>query len=645
MKLIGMQLKNFKGVREYAFSTNGMSVNVFGNNATGKTTLFDAFCWILFGKDSLNRSEFGIKTLDKEGKEIPHIEHEVHVKLLLDNGDAVELRRVFKEKWSRKRGAAEETFSGHTTDYYIDGVPVKEKEYSKFISELMDDKAFKLLTNPLYFNEVMRWDERRNLLIKTFGGITDEAVLESDDRFKALLNGRRDIEDYNKVVIARKREINKLIDEITVRIDEATQSATSMDPIDTAILANELQAAKEAEATLTLEMQEYKRQSPQQVKQKALKELHGEYADAERAFLSKKMIVVNKLNDSYLEQLSLVTKTKEKYDEKLKQYNLSECRIEDLEKLKQKLVDEWNEYPKKYEGDSVCPTCGQDLPAEQVERAIELFNLNRSRKLAKLNEIGKNCNDEIASLQEKLANIEVEIEQLVSERDSYKIACDVAQSNLKEAQDNKFEDTDEAKSLIVKIETLSKEVSDASAVSVDDELIGRLKMATLKREQLEKDYGAAEATNMALKRVAELAQKQSDLVSEYDGLEKQSYLLEEFTRAKVTMLERVINRNFKHAKFKMFNHLVNGGIEETCEVMYDNVPYTALNNAAKINIGLDVINAFTKALGVSAPIFIDNAEAVVNFLETDSQLILLTVSSNDNELRIEQYITGVSEEE
>ena len=111
-------------------------------------------------------------------------------------------------------------------------------------------------------------------------------------------------------------------------------------------------------------------------------------------------------------------------------------------------------------------------------------------------------------------------------------------------------------------------------------------------------------------------------------------MCERFTAIKSTMLEQSINANFKYVEFKLFNDLINGGVEETCEATVNGVPYGAINHAAKINAGLDIINALQAIYKVSAPIFIDNAEAVVDFLNNDAQLIKLYVSAEDKKIKI-----------
>ena len=223
MKLTKLELLNFKGLKSFAINLNG-DVVIRGDNATGKTTVFDSVCWLLFGKDSLDRADFEIKTLDG-GEPIHKVNHEVTGTFTLDEGGTVELKRVYREKYSSPRGG-EVTMTGHTTDYFVDGVPKKEKEYKEIVNALIDEGIFKLITNPLYFNETYSWQNRRKLLLEMCGDIDDISVINSRDdlrRLAELLEGRT-VDDYRKVVAAKKTAINKELDMIPVRIDEAMRN-------------------------------------------------------------------------------------------------------------------------------------------------------------------------------------------------------------------------------------------------------------------------------------------------------------------------------------------------------------------------------------------------------------------------------------
>ena len=136
------------------------------------------------------------------------------------------------------------------------------------------------------------------------------------------------------------------------------------------------------------------------------------------------------------------------------------------------------------------------------------------------------------------------------------------------------------------------------------------------------------------KRILELEENQKKLSAEYENIEQETFLIEDFIKAKVELLNEKINKKFKLATFKMFESQVNGGLKECCEVMYNNIPYKALNNAARLNVGLDIINTLTKHYNVTAPLFIDNAEAVTTFIDSDSQIIKLIVTEGVKALEV-----------
>lgn len=229
MRLISLSLNNFKGIRNFTLDAQGEDVSVYGDNATGKTTLSDAFMWLLFDKDSANRKDFEIKTLGPDGKPEHGLDHSVEAVLELEDGSHLALKKVFKEKWTKKRGSATAEFTGHTTDHFIDGVPVKKGEYDARIANIASEDIFKLLTSPTYFNEHLHWQDRREILLQVCGDISDGDVLDSlatlqnKDQMLALTNilNTRSLDDHRKIIQARRTEINKELDKIPVRIDEA----------------------------------------------------------------------------------------------------------------------------------------------------------------------------------------------------------------------------------------------------------------------------------------------------------------------------------------------------------------------------------------------------------------------------------------
>src|SRR5690625_2233585 len=241
IKLLNLKLSNFKGIKELEIDINGNDTRVYGDNGTGKTTIFDAFVWLLFNKDSNNNSNFDIKTLDNDGNVIHRLDHEVEATLLID-GKETTLKKVYKEKWTKRRGSVTESFSGHTTDYYINGVPSKKKEYDDMIQSIVDEDVFQLITNPSYFNEVLHWKDRRELLLKIAGDITDEDVIASNKDLAKLLdvlNGNS-IDDHKKIIAAKRREINKKLEEIPTRIDEIHRNLPDVSHLDETQLKSDI---------------------------------------------------------------------------------------------------------------------------------------------------------------------------------------------------------------------------------------------------------------------------------------------------------------------------------------------------------------------------------------------------------------------
>ena len=179
-----LTLVNFKGVRNLTLDFNHVT-NIFGDNGTGKTTVFDSFMFLLFGKDSTDRKDFEIKTLDKNNKVIPQIEHEVSA--IIDvNGEEIIIKRILKENWVKKRGSLDAEFSGNVTEYFWNDVPKQQKEYQDKIASILDETVFKMITNPLAFNS-MKWPDKRSALIELVGNVSDAVIAGNDKMFVDLL--------------------------------------------------------------------------------------------------------------------------------------------------------------------------------------------------------------------------------------------------------------------------------------------------------------------------------------------------------------------------------------------------------------------------------------------------------------------------
>jgi len=647
IELKKLELLNFKGIKELTIEF-GKETNIFGRNETGKTTVFDSFTWLLFGKDSANRSDFNIKTLDKNGEFIHGLDHQV-TGILLVGGKKVILRRLLKENWVKKRGSAEAIFSGNTTEYFINEEPKKEKDYKEYINSLIDENVFKLLTNPMYFNVNTSWQDRRKILLQIVGDVSDEEVINNSKKLKdlpGLLNGNS-IDSFKTIIASKKKKLNEQLKAIPIRIDEINRNLPVLaEGVDYELLEKE-RASIKGELNVVesqLENQQriaddfIKRQSELSIKKNRLKDLE----------LQIEKDSMKALNDMNIKLIELGYK-KDNLERKIKQD--AEIIAKNQDEI-QKLQDEMQKYRDEYkvvfeepfnEPDKenfVCPTCKQDLPKEDIERQIsEMLANYKSNKLKRLEEISnqgkwrkakvEQLQDESDSLNIAIQNNEAELAKLDEEIKATQAALN-AEKNKELNVD--YRSNTEYAALEDEIKKIEKNLlpinQDGRVRQKREELQDRLQEinTVLSNKQVIEDSKL---------RIKELEDEERIFSQQIAELEGQEFLAEEFIKAKVSMLENKINNTFKYVTFKMFDIQINGGITETCQALIKGVPFADANNAAKYNAGIDIINALSKFYGTTAPVFIDNREGIIELIDTDSQIINLIVSKEDKVLRVE----------
>ena len=581
MKLLRETLTNFKGIRDYTFSPEGGSVSVSGDNGSGKTSLLDGFLWVLLDRDSAGHRDFELKTLDASGAAIPMLEHSVEIEIE-HQGQRRQLKKTLSENWVKARGSATAEFSGHRTAYEIDHVPLQKKEYDAAISAMCDETLLRSLTDPQYFAAKLPWQQRRRILLELCGDISDAELIAGDARLAeltALLAGRS-IEDFRRQLAARKTLVNNELRALPVRVDEASRAMPAA--VDEA--ENESENGAEVEAAAGRETSS--------AGAAQLARLQAE-ADAQRAAL----------------QQLLQRREQAGADLAANQRRQRELR-ESLERVATHLAEkraEWNRVSSRsfvWDNPSVCPSCGQAIPTELAaaarQKAEARFAAEQARQLQRLTGEGQ-------ALLAKQQQQEQELQML---------AASLPQQEAVLAE------------IKAEIERMPETATDPTELAA-----ARQAAAQQARRQ-----AMAEQRKQAEARIAELRRREQSLAEEYAELERQQFLGEEFLRVKVARLEERINGCFRLARFRLFEQQVNGALCEVCEVLGpDRVPFNSgLNHAAQINTGLDIINTLSAHYGVTAPVFIDNAEAVTTLTATPAQLIRLLVSEGEPVLAMRQ---------
>lgn len=661
-----LSLINFKGVKRHDVDFSEIT-NIYGDNATGKTTIFDAFTWLFWGKDSSDKKDFNVKTIKSDGSTVERVEHEVSGTIMVDY-DLVTLKRVLKEKWVKKRGEQFEEFTGHETLLFWNEVPVSLSEFNAKVNSLIDENLFKLITNAHYFNQ-MKWQEKRKVLFDIAGEVSDSEIFDRIttvsnkhlmDNLINVLNSKKTLEEYKKELSAKKKRIKDELESIPGRIAEVHHNMP--EAINESEAKSKIDLLNKEIAEIDLQLYNYQEQANKAFE--AVKQVQADINSLEQDNIRIKHEIesdeLKRINDikianSNIEasvnqiQNDLLNKKAELDRAKTLQENWN-SKVVTLENEMNTLRDKWNSENAKEiifnEEEFCCPTCKRALEAGDIDAKkqvlIENFNLKKQIYLESIDAEGlrlKNEKDNLLSqietnakfigdLSATLVELEAKLFDAKSEAEKALLPIERADINALLSANVQYQAN------ISSIDSLKARLS-AGASPVDNSLLKSKKIELQDQiQQLQKSLTINEVISSNKIRIEELENQQAKLSQELAGFEGYEFSIEEYNKAKIDLIEDKINGKFSFVKFKMFNKLINGGTEECCETLVNGVPYTDINNAAKINAGLDIINALCNHYNVSAPCFIDNAESVTKLTPINSQLIRLIVSENDKQLRI-----------
>lgn len=652
-------INNFKGIKSLKidFGTEG-NKNILGANGTGKTTLFDAFMWLLFNKDSQGRSDFEIKQLDQNNNIIHNQEVEVFAELLIDN-EVIEIRKILSEKWTKKRGSDISEFTGNETTYFFNSVPLSQKEFNLKISMLIDENIFKIITNPTAFVS-LKWQDQRKTLVDIAGMPSDTQIALGDDDLEELLNEIGTQKSIDEFISQTKFSIKQAKDElnnIPARIEELTRSLP-VPIIEKNVIANIQNLEKELQ-NIDKQIEDKMLQFDSVIgkrnqNQKAIQEVQSKLNDIEfktkeeaktKALLKDPAVheidlLVNEFNDREVEINNLNSKIK-----------TLELEISDLSKKRDSLREDWqNVNARQFElksTDTTCNSCGQELPNAEGKRSeLEFrFNFVKQDELDSINKKGGGYKAQQDLFEETLKKHNEDLIELKNTNHSCKEKIEKLRDNLKTSSYNVFDpDKFITESLLNNTEynQLKNEISTLKSLTFEtptESLTAELKE---KKQEIQSEIiklnGYLQDNKRSVeiyKRIEELKNQESSQNQVVAKFERKLFLVEKFNKKKIDLLDETVNKMFSLVKFKLFDAQINGGIKDTCEAMVNGVPFSNVNTASKINAGIDIINTLCEFYGVTAPIFIDNKESVTEVIKTESQTIFLTVSPEDKVLKID----------
>lgn len=609
--------------------------NIYGENAAGKTSVYDSLTWLLFNKDSAGNARPDIKPHHAPAGTMPEVTAVLEV-----DGEPIKLRKVLREKWEKPRGSSIERYAGDTRDYYIDDVPLAENEYKRRIAELIDERQFKLLTDVWAVTKGMHWKDRRTLLAEICGLPEDKQLLAAAPQFAELNEkvGRRTVDEYKSVLMKQRKDMNANLNTLPVRVDECSRMMTELESLDFAAAHSEsdrLQAERERVQgelmKLTNNTLAAQVRNELGALQNQLRELETENA----AHLASQRVPVEDetsaltaaLDRAKLEADRLTRTIAQERDLVLN----GETRLDDYRAR-------WRAIDAEVFTDEHCPTCGQVFPAERLAAAQQSFEDGKNRRKNELLEDSNLLKTQISAAKDRLLTAETALKSAQNEMQKAQIALDSYTPPVIVEPEN-LPDYDRRKSAFqTLIADAEKRLDRLSGDTAAEKSRLETEHAELTRRKLESDAVLAKEQTLAdtRRRIAELQAEQRTAAAEVEQMDRLIAMCEEFTRYRVQAITESVNSKFRLTRWRLFTEQVNGGLADCCEPMDSNgTAFEGTNNAMKINIGMDIIDTLSEFYGVRVPLFVDNAESVTHLQKIGSQVVRLVVSEQDKELRIE----------
>lgn len=647
MKLHEIRLKNYQGLRDYTFRPEGHDATIYGTNASGKTTVYNAFTWMLYGRPSTAEKNYSPKTRTADGGEEHRMEHSVEATFITPDERLLTLGKTYREEWTQKRGSATDTFSGHKTDYSINGVPVTKSAYEEALEGygLPEERLGLILSIPAFFPAEIHWQERREILLEVCGDVDDAAVFANNPELAELeraLQGRS-IDDHKKVAKAQQAKINDELRTIPARIDEQRRDLSDADRLWTREeLQTNIDSIKADVRALREQADSIEDGTEAADLRRALADLKAEEAE-EKAKEQERVAEVNAEGFDRIKELE-AERRQVVFDETSKSGLVKElqAQVAYLKDKRAQAVEAYNRaQEERWEGAEDCPTCKRPLDPATIEEARATFNEAKSARLEKIKESAAKFTKDV------IRDKEQEVEQATHELDVLQKQAHDIELQIDRLRAGMARSTHEPQYLEIAIKynaeraKLQRKVNDLT--SDTEKRRANAREAVRARER---DLKAAEAMLAQIdlrarkeQRIAELKDRERELAGAYEDKQREIYLCDEFTKAKVAALDERINGAFERVKFRLFEEQVNGGIKDVCDVMIPTngrlVPYDAANRAGQIEAGLDIINIIGHHYNQRLPVFVDNAESIVNVPSIEAQTIKLIVSAEDTILRAE----------
>ena len=199
MKILTLQIENFKSIKNLLVDLNGCNATIYGQNGAGKTTILDAVTWLF-----TNRMSDG-----KTGES-----GNIH-----NNGKVSVVEIAFTSSLTIRREC------NGTSKYFVQGVPCNTTDFKFQIAELFKNSIPALLT-PFNFCR-LHYTERRNILLNLFAENITVDLTGFEEIFDDLK--KFSAEQIIKTNSYNRKQLEKELATIPARIDELQKNIVEVD--------------------------------------------------------------------------------------------------------------------------------------------------------------------------------------------------------------------------------------------------------------------------------------------------------------------------------------------------------------------------------------------------------------------------------
>ena len=652
-----LHLLNFRGARDVKVSfTDGTNI-VCGDNGTGKSTLMDAFLWLLFGKDAEERKDCEVKRIEA-GKTLRRTRATVECRLSVD-GRLHTLRRSLREVWSKPRGATEPVFKGNETEYSINDVPKKMSEFDAWVAEhLAPADVFRMLTDADCFPR-LKWEKQREKLFELAGGVDEKAVQDGVDGLADLLARLSDksLEDYKRELAARKRKLRKALEEIPARSDQTRLMIPTTDARD--VWERKLADVDARLADLNREAADF---AAQERARGAEARRRVEEVEALKTRMARRTA---ELKRAAIEEAEKKNEGRRQVEARLRDLKAADAeatrrlkdakgevdelalRINQKEEACERLRATWYaESARLYTGDSVCPHCLQPLPEEMQRDNRRRFEESKNERLSQIQTDGHRTKAEITRLEEEMKTAEARLDRAAADAFDAEASAEILREELAEMPDRVEPAAvdpmaDEAYRAMAeelkRLEADAPQTSQASEPNGGEAITARLATLNRERDTIRRGLSDCDTADSLRAEIRRLDEEARTLAQQLSDVDRDEDTMRRYTRARIEAMEQRVNSLFRTVRFRLFEYTNEGGEVDVCVPLVgdDGVPYPVANTAAQVWAGLEIIHVLQQHAGVSAPVFVDGAERLTHFPRMDHQAILLKVAQGVRPMRVE----------